>query len=251
MLIVLQHHPRESPARLGQILTEHGHRLRTVELFDGAPLPPDLDDVDGLVVMGGPMNVDETDQHAWLKPEMDLIKQAHDAELPIVGICLGSQLIAAALGGEVAPMDTPEAGFAPVKLAFPGTMDPLHAGIPWESPQFHLHGQQVVKLPDGATPLSGSEACKTQAFKVGLRTYGFQYHFEWTRRDLDVVLDDNTAWLAEHGIDAGPIRESIDAHFPQYRRLGDRLAATIANILYPIDKRISHTIRPAANFHAS
>jgi GMP synthase-like glutamine amidotransferase len=157
-----------------------------VPLYDsGAHVPDDLDGITGLVIMGGSMNVDEQDEHPWMKPEIDLIKKAYDLDIPIVGICLGAQFIAAALGGEVGKMEAPELGWHNVKLAFPGTTDAVLAGQAWDSIQFHMHGQEVKKLPPDSTPLAGSLACRNQAFRVGMTCYAFQYHFEWSRTILE------------------------------------------------------------------
>ncbi|HEX7009708.1 MAG TPA: type 1 glutamine amidotransferase [Phycisphaeraceae bacterium] len=243
-LLVFEHDPQETPARLGAILRDYGHRLRVIELHAGQAPPPDLDDVDGIVSMGGPMNVDEADQYPWMAQELALIRQAHEQRLPIVGVCLGAQLIAVALGGQVASMPQPELGWHEVTLAFPGTIDPVLAGVPWRSVQFHMHGQEVVKLPAGATPLAGSKACRNQAFKVGLTTYAFQYHFEWTRADLDRVLDANADWLREAGVDAEAIRQQVEEHYPLYRHLGDRLSHNIAQLLFSVNKRMSGRFGP-------
>jgi GMP synthase (glutamine-hydrolysing) len=121
-LLVFQHHENEPPCVLGSVLQDHGHKLRIVELFAGQTVPPDLDDVDGILSMGGPANVDETAHYSWITPELEFLKNAH-GKVPIVGICLGAQLIATALGGKVAAMPTPEVGWAVVKQAFPGTID--------------------------------------------------------------------------------------------------------------------------------
>ena len=257
-ILIFQHHPLETPGRLGDHLRDHGHRLRIVELHHAMPLPPDLDDVDGLISMGGPMNVGEDDRHPWLSGEMELIKQAHEREIPIVGICLGAQLVAAALGGEVGPMqpgeattaEGVEAGWHPVQLSFPGTTDTIHQGIPWRTMQFHLHGQEVKKLPpQDATPLSGSQACKTQAFRVGLTTYAFQYHFEWSRKQIDAVMHDQSEWLRTKAIDPGTITGETQDHYAVYRHLGDRLCDNITNLLMPLDKRIKpRRGEPAANW---
>ncbi|MCX5663027.1 MAG: type 1 glutamine amidotransferase [Planctomycetota bacterium] len=233
-LLVFQHHADESPSRLGTILADQGHKLRTIKLHEGQAVP-DLDDVDGIVSMGGPQNVDQAEQFPYLKDEMALLKSAHDKGLPIVGVCLGAQLIAAALGGKVAAMAQPEVGFQNVKLAFPGTVDTLYQGITWDNFQCHLHGQEVTTLPPGGTPLAGSKACKTQAFKVGLTTYAFQYHFEWDLKDLAMVPRDPMAKAA--GLTTETWDAQVKDHYDNYRRRGDRLSETIATMLFPIDKR--------------
>jgi GMP synthase-like glutamine amidotransferase len=234
-LLVFQHQASEPPAVIGSVLRDHGHALRVVELHAGQPVPVDLDGVDGILSMGGAPNVDETEKHPWLAAEMAYLKAAHGRGVPIVGICLGAQLIAAALGGKVAAMATPEVGWGNVKMAFPGTIDTIYTGIPWETMQVHLHGQEVTALPPGATPLAGSKACKTQAFKVGSTTYGFQYHFEWSETDIRAAAKDDLT--ARAGVNPETVIQGIAQHYDQYRRLGDRLCETIALMLFPIDKR--------------
>jgi GMP synthase-like glutamine amidotransferase len=238
-LLVFQHHPIEDAAELGKALIYQGHRLRTIRLFEGEPLPVDLDDVDGIVSMGGPMNVDETKDHRWIEEEMALLRRAHERGLPIVGLCLGCQLLAAALGGQVGAMRERECGWGPVKLAFPGQMDPIYAGIPWQTQQFHVHGQEVKKLPAEGVPLAGSPMCKIQAFRVGLSAYGFQYHFELDRGKIDHFAHDPFVTGAGEGQTPEQINELSDKHYPLFRHLGDRLANRIALLLFPIDKRVA------------
>ncbi len=234
-LLVLQHIESEGPAVLGAVLHGYGHRLRTVRLYAGASVPADLDDVAGVISMGGPMNVDQAGQYPWLDQEMQYLKAAHEARVPIVGVCLGAQLIAAALGGEVAAMAEPEIGWYPIKLTFPGMTDSLMTGMAWESAQFHLHGQEVAKLPAGAVPLAGSERCGNQAFRVGMTTYGFQYHFEWDRLDLREMVKD--PFIGQAGLSRDAILKQGDGCYDEYRRLGDRLCHAIVAYLFPIDKR--------------
>ncbi len=250
-IVVFEHHSMETSARLGQVLRDHGHRLRTVRLYAGDAVPADLDDVDGVVSMGGPMNVDQAEEHPWIDEEMAIIKSAHEAGLPIVGICLGAQLIAQALGGTVSKMDKPEIGFAPVSQFRPGFPDTMLGGIPWKAEQFHAHGYEVSELPPGGAVLASSEACKHQAFRVGLTTYGFQYHFEWTKQDIDGVLTQFADWIAASGADSETIRREVESKYSQYRHLGDRLCESLATWLFCIEHRLDHTRGPAANFDAS
>ncbi len=234
-LLVFQHHVDEDTALLGSVLAAYGHQLRTVALYDGEAVPADLDDIDGVISMGGPMNVEDAADHAWIEPEIQLLRQAHEAQLPMVGICLGCQLIATALGGQVEAMEAPEAGFADVTLSYPGTIEHLFGGVRWNTTQFHLHGQHVTKLPPEATPLAGSSACRTQAFAVGLRTFGFQYHFEWGRADIEKFVGDEL--VAKAGLSSQQITQQCDVHFDDYRHMGDRLCDNLAMLLFPVDKR--------------
>ncbi len=246
-IIILQHHELDPPARLGDTLRDHGHRCRILRSDQGDTLP-DLDDVDGLVIMGGPMNVDDADSLPWLNDEITLIKQAHDAGLPVVGVCLGAQLIAAALGGKVEAMDAPEAGFANVKLAFPGTVDPVLAGQPWDSMQFHAHGQHITELPPGAVPLAGSKLCRTQAFVINRTTYAFQYHFEWTRDQIQTWLSAEADWLSKHGLDPAALQADVEPHYRRYRHQGDRLCQRLTDLVFSIDRRLDHKSGPVTSF---
>ena len=234
-VIVFQHHPNEGPAVLGSVLHSYGHRFRVIRLYQGDAVPSQLDEVDGVISMGGPMDVDQGDQYAWMAEEKQYLKTAHDAGVPIVGICLGAQLIASALGGEVEKMPSAEIGWYPTTLSFGGTTDPIYSGIAWQSHQFHVHGQEVTQLPNGAVCLASSEKCKNQAFRVGLTTYGFQYHFEWNRQDLEMVVRD--PFIASAGCLGDEILHQLNDHYDSYRRLGDRLCHTIAMNLFPINQR--------------
>jgi GMP synthase-like glutamine amidotransferase len=250
-IVVFEHHAMETSARLGQVLRDHGHKLRVVRLYAGDAIPADLDDVDGVVSMGGTMNVDQAGEFPWIDKECAFIKAAHEAKLPVVGVCLGAQLIAHALGGKVAKMDTPEIGWGKVSQFKPGFPDTIFGGIPWKADQFHAHGQQVTDLPPGGVMLASTKACKNQAFRVGLTTYAFQYHFEWTRSDIDGVLTQFANWISESGGDAEAIRSETADKYDTYRRLGDKLCETLASMVFCIEHRLSHTKGPAANFDAS
>lgn len=243
MIVVFQHHPLEIPARLGDALRDAGHRLKVIELYEGEQVPVDLDDVHGVVTMGGPMNVTDTSEHPWIKPELEFIKQAHDAKLPIVGVCLGAQLIATALGGEVGKMDEPEIGWGEVSLSpWDGRMEVVIAGTPWHTQQMHLHSYEVTTPPAGTVLLASSAKCKHQLFKVGNSTFAFQYHFEWDRQTLMRILDDadNVAYMQQHGVDPASIQAEIESHYAKYRHFGDRMCQRLTDLVFPLDHRLDH-----------
>ncbi len=235
-IVILEHSPSTGAMRLAATLRDYGHRLRVIELHAGATVPTDLDDTDGIIATGGYYSAN--DNEPWLEPEMKLLRRADEAQLPVIGICLGSQVLARALGGEVGPQEAGiELGWHEVALTPTGAEDPLYAGIAWNSMQFHWHQDQVTKMPDGARVLATSQRCESQAWARGIRTYGFQYHPE-------VYADTAEAWAGEHpddldkaGITLDELKTRTAEHYPSFERLSRRLFDAIALLLVPADRR--------------
>ena len=249
-ILIFEHDDLDSSQRVGETLRDHGHKLEVIQLHEGDAVPADLDGVDGVVCMGGPQDTDEQDQHDWMPQEIALIKQAHETGRPVLGVCLGAQLIAVALGGEVGRMDKPELGMANTNLSFFGTTDPVLTGLPWNATMMHAHGCEVTACPPGGTPapLVSSEGCKAQAFRVGLTTYAFQYHFEWDKQRCMDIIDHNGKWAEAMGVSVEDLKRGVDEHYDLYRHLGDRLCKTIVDRLFPLDKRLPPTREEVANF---
>lgn len=181
----LQHADFEDLGCIGPWLAARGHAVTgTCLSADGAALP-DPGAFDALIVMGGPMNIDEHERHPWLVPEKALIRAAIAAGRRVLGICLGAQLIADVLGGPVTRNAEPEIGWFPVQLTTAGRAHPLCAGWPDRFVAFHWHGDTYA-LPPGATRLATSEACAQQAFAWdGGRVLGLQFHLEVTRANAE------------------------------------------------------------------
>lgn len=230
-VLVLQHSDLCKPGRLGEVLVEHGRVLdvRFVGRDGAGALPRDLREYAGVVSLGGPQNVDEA--HDWMPAEMDLLRRAHGAGLGVVGICLGHQLFAASMGGRVEPMETPEVGFHPVSLTVPGRDDPVLAGQPWTARQFCSHGQRVAEAPPGAVVLAGSAGCKVQAFRLGARGYGFQYHFEWTRPMLEAVNASDDTLLRRCGMTVQDIDEQCATHYERFAEISERLCVQLVGMV--------------------
>lgn len=174
---VLQHVAVEGPGRIAAALVRAGRVTRAVRLDLGDPVPVGPDGLDGLVVLGGPMGVRDVDAHPHLRAELDLLADCVDAGVPVLGVCLGSQLLAAALGAAVGPSGSLELGWRPVQHLPGAADDPVLGPLPDPFPALHWHGD-VLDLPAGAVPLARSDRTDLQAFRMGDTAYGLLFHLE-------------------------------------------------------------------------
>ena len=183
-VLVLQHIPIEHPGVFRDFMREDGVGWRAVEL-DGGESIPDLGDYDALWVMGGPMDVWEDDLHPWLEAERAAIREAVvERRMPFFGFCLGHQLLAQALGGEVGPAAEPEIGIFDVELTEAGRASAVFESMPTVHGCLQWHGAEVREPPRGARVLAASPACAVQALGVGDRAFSVQYHVEITERTV-------------------------------------------------------------------
>ncbi|MEO0773810.1 MAG: type 1 glutamine amidotransferase [Pseudomonadota bacterium] len=174
-ILVLQHARAEHPGVFRDFLKRDGHTWDAVELDEGEPLPG-LEGYDALWVMGGPMDVWQEDQHPWLKDEKAIIREAvQERAMPFLGLCLGHQLLAEALGGKVGPSITPEIGVLEVNITKP---DPLFAGMPDTLECLQWHSAEVTEMPQGARVLASSPACAVQAMAWKTHAFALQFHME-------------------------------------------------------------------------
>ena len=173
--LVLQHLACETPGVFEDVLLERGARLHRVELDEGETLP-DWRGFDAIVAMGGPMSANDEAALPWLRDEKRLIAEAVSAGTPYWGVCLGVQLLAAALGARVFRGPTPEVGLFPVALTEAARSDPVFAGMPPEFLTMQWHGD-TFELPDGAVRLATSAAYPNQSFRWR-NAYGVQFHLE-------------------------------------------------------------------------
>jgi GMP synthase-like glutamine amidotransferase len=186
----LQHVPFEWPGRIAAWAADREHDLTGTHLFDGESLPS-LDAFDWLIVMGGPMSVHDEATHPWLVDEKRLIRRAIDAGKPVLGICLGAQLIADVLGADITQCDEPEIGWFPVEATEAATASPLFYNLPDTYDVLHWHGE-TFDLPAGAVRMASSAGCENQAFVFEDRVVGLQFHLESTPETVRELVANDT-----------------------------------------------------------
>jgi GMP synthase-like glutamine amidotransferase len=236
-ILVFQHVPVEHPGVFRDFWSESGHHWDAIELDAGEPIP-DLRRYGLLVVMGGPMDVWEEDAHSWLRPEKEAIRDwVMNLGRPFLGICLGHQLLAEALGGTVSPMVRPEVGLADIKLTPAGQRDPIFAGFATRVETFQWHGAEISRLPNGAEVLASNAACPVQAMRWGRHAYGFQYHMEITSTtvtDWELIPAYKASLERALGLEqASRLGENVTPKLSAFRqvarRLNDNLSTVISN----------------------
>ena len=181
---VFQHVPIEDLGAIRPWLAARGARIDTTRFFEPDPAPPPAD-LDLLVVLGGPMSVNDTHLHPWLEAERGWIGEALAHGTPLLGVCLGAQLMARALGARVYPNTEREIGWWPIE---PVSVDDPVFKVPASLQVFHWHGE-TFDLPEGAVHLARSAACAHQAFRIGARAIGLQFHVETTPDACEALIE--------------------------------------------------------------
>ena len=231
----LQHVPFEGLGSIEKWAVDRCHNLSVTRLFQNE-LPPDPDSFDMLIIMGGPMGIYDNEQYPWLPIEKDFIKEAVAAAKPILGICLGAQLLADALGAAVEANGEKEIGWFPVSRK--GSVSgELGLALPEVQTVFHWHGDTFA-LPEASKLLYSSSACKNQAFLYGDRIIGLQFHLEMTEKGRGLLIDNcRDELIAAPWIQTEKLMLATDDYFDQINRVMssilDYLASTATELLSP------------------
>lgn len=180
----LQHVPFEGLGSIEPWLKNTGYKITSTQFYESKELPKP-EDIDLLVVMGGPMSVNDEQDYPWLVDEKRFIKSAIEAEKSTLGICLGAQLIADSMGGEVFPNSVKEIGWFPIQSV--KSVSNAVFQFPENIEVFHWHGE-TFSLPSGAVRLAESRACENQAFQLGHRVIGLQFHLETTPDSAQAIV---------------------------------------------------------------
>jgi GMP synthase (glutamine-hydrolysing) len=176
-LLVFQHVAAEPLGTLDRLIRRRGHRIKFVNFERHPEAQPCLDRYRGLIVLGGPMNVEDHAHRAHLLTEMRAIESALRQDKPVLGICLGAQLLAHVLGAPIRRQREPEIGWYDVATTAAGRTDPVLAPLGDSAPLFQWHNYSF-EIPSEAEHLARSSSCASQAFRYGKSAYGFQFHLE-------------------------------------------------------------------------
>lgn len=193
-----QHVPFETPANIFEWIDKHNHSISYTYFFEKDFALPALDDFDCLLVMGGPMNVDEEERFPWLKQEKQMIKEAIDAGKKVLGICFGSQLIAAALNKKVYKAGEKEIGFFPITFTNEALQHPVFNHFLKAYPVFHWHGD-TFDLPGSAQLIASTDVCSSQAFIIGNKVLALQFHIEMDETVIEKLISHCADELEEEG----------------------------------------------------
>ena len=244
-VVVFQHVPAEPLGTLDPMLRNRGHRIRYVNFHRDPDARPEISRYDALIVLGGPQMPDQGHIHPHLNVEMRCIEEALKREIPVLGICLGAQLLAFTLGGGVRPMKEWEIGWYDLEPTHQSAADAMFCALVGPHPVFQWHGY-TFELPQGAIHLARSETCENQAFRYGHNAYGLQCHLELDERlinrwlNLPEYMSDLQANCP--GKDAATIREQTHKLIGQSTSLSQEI---FGQFLHPLGERNSRHVLPS------
>jgi GMP synthase (glutamine-hydrolysing) len=229
-VLVLQNHQAENLGAIADVLQTAALAWQYVRVYDGHSVPDSTKGAGGLIIMGGPQTVYQPDRCPYLRDEIALIEEALRENKPILGVCLGSQLLAAALGARVYRNGEREIGWFSIKLGEEAQKDPLMSALPAEFVASHWHSD-TFDLPAGAVGLASSDRTPVQAFRYGDRAYGLQFHAEMTEEILTALVEEFGAGLKRVGIDGNAVLAESPTHLPSLSSISETMFARWAGFI--------------------
>lgn len=225
--LVVQHGPKGGPGRWEGWLTEGGLALDVVPAYTGAPLPERLGH-QALIVLGGAYLPDDDARAPWLAPTRALVRQALDGGVPVFGICLGGQMLAQVAGGTVrGAYGEPEFGSTALTLRAEAASDPLFQRLPARPTAIENHVDRITELPAGAHWLAESDRCPYQAFRLGEKAWGVQFHPE---SSADRIPDWSTERLKRYGVHRDELHRAAERDDAEAAAVWRRVALRFAEV---------------------
>lgn len=224
MILYIMHVDIEGPETIAPFFEKHGFKSKIIKLYDGESLPKDFDGIDAVVCLGGPMNVYEEDKYPYLKDENVFIQQVLKKEVPFLGICLGSQLLSKASGGQVTRSPKEEIGWRTISLTSDGQKDPLFKDLTRDFLVYQWHGD-MFSVPAGGKLLAAGPDCPRQALRVGKNAYGIQFHIEITDKSI-------TEWSDEYFANNPELLKARKAEMLKAYEINRKLFENEAEIIY-------------------
>ena len=236
--LVVTHGPGEGPGLLGEWLPAAGLELSVCEPWSGDELPASLDGYDALLVLGGPFAAYEDDGAPWLGATKALLRSAYETQVPVLAVCLGAQLLAEATGGVVEPGESgPELGARLVGKRDVAGADPLVWDTPMSWVCVQWHEDAITELPPGATLLASSTRYPHQAFRLGTRAWGLQFHVEATEQMVRGWAEESRAGLEEIGVDVDALLARTLVELPDVAELWQPVVERFAAVVRGEDPR--------------
>ena len=223
-ILILQHEPNEGLGAWEPVF-QTGRTVTVKNLFAGEKVPQeeDLLNFDGIVIMGGPMSANDGDRFPFIRDELAMIPQALELKIPLLGVCLGSQLIAKALGGKVRPGPQKEIGWYPLQLKQSASKDRLFGTLSAPVMMFQWHGE-TFELPSGAVHLATSDLYPHQAYRYTDRIYGLQFHCEMTDSMIRGWVENGKDEILQAGLNPDKIVELTPKFLPTLRHWAREIA---------------------------
>jgi GMP synthase (glutamine-hydrolysing) len=235
-IIVLRHSPTEPLGLIEPALKDSGLNFRYVRGYDGESIPDNVGDAPALIVMGGPQGVYEQADHPYLTDELRLIERAIAGDTPVLGVCLGAQLVASALGADVRKGDAAEIGWFEVAFNALVSSDPLWSAAPHSFTAFHWHGD-YFKLPNGAVSLASSDMTPSQIYRFGDAVYGIQFHMEVTEEIIRGWTREYEGQTNVAGIDVAAILAGVPTYLAAQQAVSREVFGRWARAVASMDGR--------------